>query len=72
MGRKNPKWCVSRGISVEPEDARRIDALAESFARGNRSAFLREVVQAGLAAKYGEKWQVYADALIADRDEAAA
>jgi len=72
MGRKNPEWSVSRSISVDPETARRLDALADSTAKRNRSAFLREMVLGGLVAQYGDRWTVIADALIADRDEQAA
>jgi hypothetical protein len=73
MGRTwKPEWSVSRSIALKPKDAARIDALADSRATRNRSAFLREMVYAGLEAKYGKTWQLYADVLIADRQEAVA
>jgi predicted transcriptional regulator len=73
MGRTwKPEWSVSRSVSLKPEDAKRLDAIADSLAKRNRSAFLREMVTAGLVAKYGTKWQVYADALLAGDTEAAA
>lgn len=48
------------GLSLEPELARRIDALA-GFKRGRRSQFICDTLEIGLERRFGPNWQTLAD-----------
>ena len=62
---------IGVGISFDPDTLRRIDALVDGGGR-KRSAFISELIVAGLVHQIGPDWFIQADRILAKEEKAEA